>query len=60
MKPKSERNLNITKNSHKLEEKKTCSRKNVKNAKKISVSLRECDIHRFFKIFYQRTILLLS
>ena len=43
MKHKGERNLNITENSNKLKIK-ACAKKNVKNAKKISVSLRECGI----------------
>ena len=43
MKNNGERNLNITENSHKLKIK-ICAKKNVKNAKKINVSLRECGI----------------
>ena len=48
------RNLNITENSHKLKDKNTCYKvkKNVRSAKKISVSLKECcSCERFRNAF---------
>ena len=44
MKNKSERNSNITENSHKLKDKGRCQKECEQNAKKNSVSSGECDI----------------